>query len=980
MSKEKNTKAPAKNLASKFSFFAGVFSLVLLSVLAVSSIILQKRVREQSFDTRKAAQVPPGQSVLVSSVPTSSTSTTFNVGERSSVVLNINTQGYSIDGIQLIMRFQGEGEMFADNNLVVEALAAQGLRVAHLDNNPISCTGCSNARLIRVIAITDDPTRPFTTNNSNVPLLRFNFTPRSAGQISLDFQAQSLAIINGTGTVVDLSNLSFDYTAVVNTPVAHPINWRTNDAYLEADDFYIMANGRRFTGAATYSIASDPPTPPDVNYTTLEVTWSENGTEMRTYLYFRKNAQGWYVDEIRTYNGNNPGDWIYYLNPEAQIPQTAVGRAYTNSGELIFTSSQGGVGEIHFRNLRLQAFLQPEPAQCHYTYGSWSTCTNGWQTRSYSYGPDGCYWYQPETLQELARPCSTGGTLPITTDYFMVYSYESCWHGDSEGYTLLFAWNDDIFSDVTWIDISESPDFSNFAHKNVQDDVQPYYGWLLTNGLGFFRGNNTQDRFYFRPDTRYYVRLYNCRNHSGVLTFYMPRCSGVGGTSYRQCNESCDSNRQCAPNLTCYNGQCRLASNVGSNVCAPRPDQGLNRTCNEYCANSGECQAGYTCWWNRCRNPQNLEDQYCRSTVTTTTYYYYTSNVSGQEVDAECNTVCQSNHQCPANYRCYGGQCRLAANPQSKTCNPSEIVPISGEKGDDSGAISQMDKDPSATNEAELSPTPTTAQASTKETEEETELANETSLDLFKSFLRDRHISPWLLVLAGLGLLLVIIVLIVIANRQDESSPSVYSNPSTYQKSQSNYPTNTSSGSTTKATTGYGTSAYNPTNKQTNSTSPVAKSYGTGIVSTIPTTKQPSSSGYSLTKNTYGSGSYASKLQSGNTPTKPTSATTSSTPVVNVAKTSPITNPSQSGPTSTALHSNTTPFNKTATSLTPSTRPSVSQPTTPVTEKRVQVGYSGVSSNSGMMDKLKSRGITPTVTSQANQSQANKGGQDNKKS
>jgi len=46
-----------------------------------------------------------------------------------------------------------------------------------------------------------------------------------------------------------------------------------------------------------------------------------------------------------------------------------------------------------------------------------------------------------------------------------------------------------------------------------------------------------------------------------------------------------------------------------------------------------------------------------------------------------CNQPCLNNRYCQADHFCYQGQCRLAANPESSTCNPTDN-PLAGQKGE----------------------------------------------------------------------------------------------------------------------------------------------------------------------------------------------------------------------------------------------------------------------------------------------------------
>ncbi|MBI3385002.1 hypothetical protein HY030_02300 [Candidatus Gottesmanbacteria bacterium] len=107
----------------------------------------------------------------------------------------------------------------------------------------------------------------------------------------------------------------FDYNVLVQnfgrTVVnqANSINWSTSYAKLSASDFYIRIGDKKFYGKDATLNSS-----PGNYYTTLEATWHENDVEMRMNMYFQKfvDTGMWEMFELRTYNGNNPGDWIYY--------------------------------------------------------------------------------------------------------------------------------------------------------------------------------------------------------------------------------------------------------------------------------------------------------------------------------------------------------------------------------------------------------------------------------------------------------------------------------------------------------------------------------------------------------------------------------------------------------------------------------------------------------------------------------------------
>ncbi len=150
---------------------------------------------------------------------------------------------------------------------------------------------------------------------------------------------------------------------------------------------------------------------------------------------------------------------------------------------------------------------------------------------------------------------------------------------------------------------------------------------------------------------------------------------GTGGTTLKVCNETCSSNSECASELRCFEGRCRLATNTGSSTCAAPADQGLNRQCNEYCADSNECGNSYTCYFNRCRRPDNPDNTSCSAPTA----------AQQQAMARSCNQACSSNSQCATNLRCVSGRCRLATNSSSTTCSPAS--PFGGTTTAPKGAV-----------------------------------------------------------------------------------------------------------------------------------------------------------------------------------------------------------------------------------------------------------------------------------------------------
>jgi len=93
------------------------------------------------------------------------------------------------------------------------------------------------------------------------------------------------------------------------------ISWKTKDVTLEANDFWLDINGKRYYGEdAKIDVRSDPAGQKDPDFTTLEATWLENGVEMRMFMYFKleRKTGKWTLYDLRTYDGQVKGEWIYY--------------------------------------------------------------------------------------------------------------------------------------------------------------------------------------------------------------------------------------------------------------------------------------------------------------------------------------------------------------------------------------------------------------------------------------------------------------------------------------------------------------------------------------------------------------------------------------------------------------------------------------------------------------------------------------------
>lgn len=175
--------------------------------------------------------------------------------------------------------------------------------------------------------------------------------------------------------------------------------WNTKYVGLSASDFYLRIGNKRYPVQINrLSVSSDPGYS---IYTTLEIIWYESdGVEMRINFYFRSDGKYWWVEELRTYNGQIPGDWLYYQHG-LEVLKKPLGQAFV--GDITLYSWQGdyAIGEIHFSNLMLHPFFQDKPAPTVTSVPTVSPTTTSRPTPT----PTG--WPTPTTspLGECGSPC-----------------------------------------------------------------------------------------------------------------------------------------------------------------------------------------------------------------------------------------------------------------------------------------------------------------------------------------------------------------------------------------------------------------------------------------------------------------------------------------------------------------------------------------------------------------------------------------------
>ena len=175
-------------------------------------------------------------------------------------------------------------------------------------------------------------------------------------------RAMSSFLIGASGLAVVLAlsaALVLVYAKGPAGPGAGPrtFDWATGVVTLEANTVAIHVGDKAFSPPADAALHSDPGSS---TYRTLEMSWSEQGIEMRLNIYLAADDSNWWVSEIRTYDGLTPGNWIYYQAPSVKA---ARGDSYEGNLDLNGTSDASS-GRLTINGLRLTAFAALKPQTC----------------------------------------------------------------------------------------------------------------------------------------------------------------------------------------------------------------------------------------------------------------------------------------------------------------------------------------------------------------------------------------------------------------------------------------------------------------------------------------------------------------------------------------------------------------------------------------------------------------------------------------
>jgi hypothetical protein len=332
-------------------------ALIILAIVLVSLPLTLFSVRQRQ-ELRKEASTPPASQVSLSVIPASQS---INPGGQPTVDVVMNSLSHEVSGIKFRLLY--DSNVFSNPQVNIGQVFDSQLKFggAVLGNGYVE------------VALARSPgTIPFKLGLATVATITFDSSPSAFGTTQLTFDLPNTQIFDiHTVNILGITNpgaLTFGGGQITTTPALsptpttrpdNPIYWDTGYVTLQADDFYIIADGQYyFANNGTVQVRSDPG---NRTYTTLEAAWQENNKEMRIFIYFNANQSDWWAYEIRTYNGQDYGDWINYLD-QAPFFTSPLWTSHTASSyNLQSDPSNQYSGEIYFKNLDILAFANLPP-------------------------------------------------------------------------------------------------------------------------------------------------------------------------------------------------------------------------------------------------------------------------------------------------------------------------------------------------------------------------------------------------------------------------------------------------------------------------------------------------------------------------------------------------------------------------------------------------------------------------------------------
>jgi len=146
--------------------------------------------------------------------------------------------------------------------------------------------------------------------------------------------------------------------------VQTPITWVTPSIRITADDFYIMSNGKTYTGRLSeVNIHEEQLAVQNEGRSSIIVRSTKYGDNLKLRINFRTDKlTTWYVYSVQVFNSNYADRWVTYTSWPIE---TQLGYPYRFDGEydfgLIDPHTNLKIADVHFNNLSIQGFTDINP-------------------------------------------------------------------------------------------------------------------------------------------------------------------------------------------------------------------------------------------------------------------------------------------------------------------------------------------------------------------------------------------------------------------------------------------------------------------------------------------------------------------------------------------------------------------------------------------------------------------------------------------
>jgi hypothetical protein len=134
--------------------------------------------------------------------------------------------------------------------------------------------------------------------------------------------------------------------SATEAPASGPtFHFETPTVVLDAASVEVTVAGKSFVPPSNVVAEGDPGVGNE--YTTLELTWHDQGVEQRIYIYFASDGTNWWANQINTYDGQVNGEWI---EQQGEFFKSPLGGAYAGDLDL---------PNLKIHDMHLEAFRRP---------------------------------------------------------------------------------------------------------------------------------------------------------------------------------------------------------------------------------------------------------------------------------------------------------------------------------------------------------------------------------------------------------------------------------------------------------------------------------------------------------------------------------------------------------------------------------------------------------------------------------------------